>query len=85
MWAETVSILKRCANQIPEETQGRNQGVYGEFRKKFISRFATFWSPWVFGWVPSGWKSTSPLHGALACPLHQNNPSERGVSPLAQV
>jgi hypothetical protein len=68
-----------------KEIQGRNQGVYGEFSKKFTSRFAIFWSPWVFGCVPSGWKSTSPLHGELACPLHQIKPSQRGVSPLAQL
>ena len=37
MLAETVSILKRCVNQTPEETQGRNQDVKEEFRKKFIS------------------------------------------------
>ena len=56
---------------VDVKIQGRNQGSYEEFKRKFSKRFATFWSPCVFGWIPSVWKSTSPLHGEPACPLHQ--------------
>jgi len=88
MWAETVSILKRCAKPDP---RGRlrvgNQGVYGEFRKKFHQQIRYLLvTLGILDGCHRGWKSTSSAArrvGLARCTrtTHRN----AVVSPLAQV